>query len=229
VPTQLAVTAPYGRHARAGWGAALPSRVGWFAMEAVSLVVFAAWFLMGGAPKSTAAWTFFAAWSAHYANRSLVYPWRMRPRTIPLAIVVAAAFFNLVNASLNGAYLGSVAYPASWVSDARFQAGLMLFLAGAALNLWADARLIGLREDAGATGYAVPRGGMFELVSCPNHLGEIVEWTGFALMCWNLPALSFAIWTAANLIPRSLSHHRWYRERFADYPAGRRAVIPLLL
>jgi 3-oxo-5-alpha-steroid 4-dehydrogenase 1 len=48
-------------------------------------------------------------------------------------------------------------------------------------------------------------------------------------MCWNLPALSFAVWTAANLIPRSLSHDRWYRERFPNYPRERKAVIPFVL
>jgi 3-oxo-5-alpha-steroid 4-dehydrogenase 1 len=63
-------------------------------------------------------------------------------------------------------------------------------------------------------------------VSCPNHLGEIVQWFGFALMAWNLPALSFAVWTAANLIPRAVVHHRWYRAHFSEYPAGRRAVVP---
>ena len=70
---------------------------------------------------------------------------------------------------------------------------------------------------------------MFRYVSCPNHFGEIVEWAGFAVMCWNLPALSFAVWTAGNLIPRALSHHRWYRERFPDYPPERKAVIPFVL
>ena len=45
----------------------------------------------------------------------------------------------------------------------------------------------------------------------------------------DLPALSFAIWTAANLIPRAVSHHAWYRRTFPDYPANRRAVIPALL
>ena len=75
----------------------------------------------------------------------------------------------------------------------------------------------------------MPKGGLFRYVSCPNHFGEIVEWAGFAVMCWNLPALSFAVWTAGNLIPRSLSHHRWYREHFPDYPAERKAVIPFVL
>ena len=83
---------------------------------------------------------------------------------------------------------------------------------------------------AKASGGAVlPRGGAFELVSCPNLAGEIVEWIGFALMSWSLPGLAFAMWTAANLVPRALWRHRWYRERFPGYPAKRRAVIPRLL
>lgn len=28
-------------------------------------------------------------------------------------------------------------------------------------------------------------GGMFEFVSGANYLGEIVEWTGFAIACWS--------------------------------------------
>ena len=43
----------------------------------------------------------------------------------------------------------------------------------------------------------------------PNHFGEIVEWIGFAILSWSLPAFAFAIWTMANLVPRSLNHHQW--------------------
>ena len=70
---------------------------------------------------------------------------------------------------------------------------------------------------------------MFRWVSCPNYFGEIVEWSAWALLTCSLPGLVFAIWTAANLIPRALAYHRWYREEFADYPASRKAVIPGLL
>jgi steroid 5-alpha reductase family enzyme len=134
-----------------------------------------------------------------------------------------------MNAGLNGFYLGSLAtYPPSWLADPRFIIGIALFLFGAAMNIWADNRLIALRAD-GVVTYSIPSGGLFEFVSCPNLFGEIVEWFGFALMCWNLPALSFAIWTAANLIPRALSHHRWYRRAFADYPQRRKAIIPGIL
>ncbi len=229
VPLQLFVTAPYGRHVRTGWGPQVPNRLGWFAMESVSLVLFAALFLAGPVHKSAPAWVFFALWAAHYANRALIFPWRLKgsDRTIPLVIVGSAAFFNTVNAGLNGVALGWNAYPESWLADPRFVAGLALFTCGAALNLWADGRLMRLRTPK--VDYALPRGGMFERVSCPNHLGEILEWSGFALMCWNPAAFSFAVWTSANLIPRALSHHRWYKARFSGYPAKRKAVIPWLL
>ena len=51
-------------------------------------------------------------------------------------------------------------------------------------------------------------GGMFEYVSCANYLGEIAEWSGFAVACWSLPASAFAFLTTCNLVPRALSHHR---------------------
>jgi hypothetical protein len=47
-------------------------------------------------------------------------------------------------------------------------------------------------------------------------------------MAWNLPALSFAIWTFANLVPRALNHHNWYKDKFPDYPKNRKAVFPFL-
>lgn len=232
VPFQLRTAAPYGRHARTDWGPSISNQLGWCLMELVSLVVFAGLFILGPAAKTAPMWIFFALWTAHYVNRSLIFPWRTRTqgKTMPIAIVGSAAVFNIVNAGLNGYYLGwsGAVYPPDWLDDPRFIAGLLIFAVGAAINVWADNRLIGLRAG-GKQGYSIPRGGLFEWVSCPNHLGEIIQWSGFALMCWNFPALSFAVWTAANLIPRTISHHAWYRAQFPDYPRNRRAVIPTLL
>ena len=63
-------------------------------------------------------------------------------------------------------------------------------------------------------------------MSCPNYLGEIVEWCGWALATWSLAGLAFALYTAATLRPRALNHHSWYRQRFPDYPPERRALVP---
>ncbi|KAK2567432.1 3-oxo-5-alpha-steroid 4-dehydrogenase 1, partial [Acropora cervicornis] len=42
-------------------------------------------------------------------------------------------------------------------------------------------------------------GGVFTYVSGANFFGEIVEWSGFALACWSLPSLAFAVFTALNI------------------------------
>jgi len=47
--------------------------------------------------------------------------------------------------------------------------------------------------------YSIPRGGLFELISSPNYFGEIIEWTGWAVLTWSLPGLAFAVFTFANL------------------------------
>jgi hypothetical protein len=202
-------------------------------MELVSPAIFAALFLSGPSHKSPPMWIFFALWMAHYIHRSLIFPalTRTRGKTIPVFIVGSAILFNLVNGGLNGFYLGwlAPAYPITWLTDIRFIAGIILFCAGAAINVAADYSLIALRRNGQTAEYSVPRGRLFARISCPNHLGEIIEWCGFALMCWNPAALSFAVWTAANLIPRALAHHAWYRRNFPGYPSDRCAVVPGLL
>ncbi len=232
VPVQLAVTAPYGRHRSDRWGPRLDNRLGWIIMEAVSPVVLLIAFFSGDGSPPWVVWVMIGLWVTHYVNRSFIFPLRLKTagKTIPLVIVASAVGFNGVNGWTNGFYLGSswADYPAEWASDGRFVAGMIVFFIGAAINLHGDSRLLALRQPGGAD-YVIPRGGLFEWVSCPNHLGEIIEWAGFAILCWNLPALAFAVWTAANLVPRSIAHHRWYRRQFTDYPPERRAIVPFIL
>ena len=49
---------------------------------------------------------------------------------------------------------------------------------------------------------------MFEYVSGANFFGEIVEWLGFALFVQTFGAFSFAAFTAMNIGPRAVHHHR---------------------
>ncbi len=119
-------------------------------------------------------------------------------------------------------------YDAAWLGDPRFIAGAGVFLCGLALNIRSDNILLRLRTQGGPD-YSIPRGGLFRHVSCPNYLGEILEWGGWALATWSMAGLGFFVYAAANLGPRALSNHRWYRERFADYPTDRKALIPGVL
>ena len=164
----------------------------------------------------------------HYINRVIIFPLRIRTKgkLMPLSIAAMAFIFNIVNGSVLGYYLAfKSSYADSWFTDPRFLIGMVIFFVGAYINQRSDHILINLRKP-GETGYSIPRGFLFNHISCPNHFGEIVEWTGFAIMTWSMPGLSFAIWTAANLVPRALNHHEWYKERFSDYPSERKAVVP---
>ena len=228
--TLLFVTAPYGRHLRAGWGPLLPTRLGWIIMEAPALLLVALGLALGSRPLDTYSVLLGAMFLGHYVNRTLIFPLRLprASRPMPLSIVLSAVFFNLVNGSLQGLWLGELApSPVTLrLTEPRIALGVALFLAGAAINLQSDAILRRLRRDS--SDYRVPQGGLFRYVSCPNYSGEIVEWTGFALVMGALPGLAFLAWTLANLVPRALEHQRWYRATFPDYPRERRALVPFL-
>ena len=146
--------------------------------------------------------------------------------TVSVAMCAAAAGFNLVNGGLIGWFMGYAAdYAGDWLLDPRFIGGLALVAGGAALNVWADYRLLHLRKTGGERP-VLPRGGAFDIVACPNLAGEVIEWIGFALLAWCMPALAFALWTFANLLPRAIWRRDWYRATFPGYPAKRAALVP---
>ena len=119
-------------------------------------------------------------------------------------------------------------YSPVWLSSPKFIIGTIIFLIGFVINLHSDYILRHLRDLGDVNGYKIPYGGLFKYISCPNYFGEILEWIGWAILTWSIPGLVFAVWTAANLIPRAVSHHKWYFATFPDYPKDRKAIIPHL-
>jgi len=222
--------APYGRFVRPGWGWRIPSRVGWMVMESPSVIVFALLFAFG-TNRSPVAIALFVIWQVHYLQRVVVYPLRLRSgATVTLFVVVSAFSWQVISTYLQGRWFFTFApaYPTDWLGDPRFLCGLVLFSTGFAINVHSDGVLRSLREG-GATGYRVPHGGLFRWVSCPNYFGEMVDWLGWAVLTWSPVGLLMTVWTVANLLPRALAYHRWYRRTFDDYPPQRKAIIPFLL
>lgn len=225
------INAPYGRFARSGWGPTLRARVAWLLMESPAVLVFAAVYFNGGKALETVPLVLFAAWQGHYVVRTLIYPLRIHEtgKRVPAVVALLGFIFNVVNAYINARWISEFGnYDASWLASAPFIVGMFLFVAGFVINQHADRTLLTLRKP-GETHYKTPHGGLFRYVSCPNYLGEMIEWAGWAIMSWSLAGLAFAVFTVANLLPRALANHRWYRREFDDYPASRRAVIPFLL
>lgn len=230
----LFVSAPYGKQERAGWGPGINMRLGWFILELPSFAGMLWFYWHGTHTTAPASLILFTLFEIHYFHRTFIYPLRLRVKPgakYRVILLVFGMLFNTANGALNGWFLaeaGQHLQDTRWLQDPRFILGLLLFAGGFVLAKQSDAILRNLRQP-GDTGYRIPYGGAYRYVSCPNYLGEIVQWTGFAIAGWSLPALAFACFTAANLIPKALSSHRWYREHFADYPATRTAVIPFLL
>lgn len=227
----LRVTAPYGRHSSSKWGPLVSNRVGWVIMELPVLIVLLGYIFYFKQSITVATGIMVGFFCIHYFNRTFIFPFRLhtRGKKMPWLIVGSGVFFNLVSGFSLGYYFTHFAcYTSAWFTDIRFIAGVILFFTGMFINWKADDKLIHLRKPD-ETHYVIPEKWLFNYISCPNLFGELVEWLGFALLCWNLPALGFFIWTAANLIPRAISHHKWYKEKFPDYPRQRKAILPFMV
>ncbi|MDB5226044.1 MAG: 3-oxo-5-alpha-steroid 4-dehydrogenase [Bacteroidota bacterium] len=207
----------------------ISNQLGWVIMEGWAPVVFLSVYIYFFRFNSYA--VFFAVlYLLHYIHRSFIFPLRTntKGKQMPVMIMLSAMMFNSVNAGINGYYLSNFAdYPVHYFLHWNFILGVILFFAGFAINFYADDILIHLRKP-GEKDYKIPKGFLFEYISCPNHFGEMIEWLGYFLMCWNLASFAFFVWTVSNLLPRALHHHKWYLENFKDYPKERKAVFPFI-
>ena len=228
------ISAPYGKQERAGWGPGVNMRFGWFILELPAFAGMLWFYWQGTHTLITAPLILYSLFIIHYFHRTFIYPFTLRVKPdarYRVLLLLCGMTFNGINGALNGWFLseaGTHLHSDAWLLDPRFIGGLLLFVFGFGLAKHSDAILRNLRKP-GETGYKIPQGGAYRFISCPNYLGEILQWTGFAIAAWSLPGLAFACFTAANLIPKAISSHRWYLEHFKDYPADRKAIIPFLL
>jgi 3-oxo-5-alpha-steroid 4-dehydrogenase 1 len=226
--------APYGRYSSDKWGPMISNKLAWLLMEATVLVTFLIWIPLRTFQWRSPAGVMIFLFLLHYVHRSFVYPFMIRTKgkKMPVVIMLSGMLFNTVNGSLLGIWFAAFApYPdnlfISWYYTPPFIIGIFLFLAGMGINWWSDYQLIRLRKKD-ETGYKIPQAGLFKYISSPNLAGEIIEWGGYALLTWSLPALAFFIWTCANLLPRAIANHRWYQQQFPEYPANRKALLPFI-
>jgi steroid 5-alpha reductase family enzyme len=199
--------------------------MGWLIMELPALIIVPLMFLLSGSEM----WLHMlltGMWLLHYIHRTLIFPFLMRTKgkRMPISIVIMAVVFNLIN----GVLVSSMFWAAPNEHTLLVIVGVLIFAIGMYVNMRSDYYLISLRTS-NKDSYQIPKGFLFEKISCPNHFGEILEWAGFACVAWHVGPLLFLIWTAANLIPRALSHHKWYKRYFEEYPTNRKAIMPHIL
>lgn len=221
--------AEYGRYSKDN-GYFINGHLGWFIQELPSLAipVWMMCFTESYLLENTSNRILLFCFIAHYIHRTLIYPLLLKGKPLPLFMVILAFLFCTVNGYLQGGYLlYSARYTDDWINHPQFIIGIVLFMLGLIINIHSDYILRNLRKP-GETGYKIPTGGMFEYISGANFYGEILEWCGFALASNSLPAFAFAFSSCCNLGPRAVHHHRWYKEKFDDYPSNRKAIIPFV-
>ncbi|XP_066122939.1 3-oxo-5-alpha-steroid 4-dehydrogenase 2 [Saccopteryx bilineata] len=220
----------YGKHAGSLTTVThLSARTAWFLQELPSFavpVVMLLW--QPGALFGPPATVLLGLFCAHYFHRTFVYSFFTRGRPFPIVLLFKGFVFCMGNGFLQGYYLIYCAeYPVEWYTDIRFILGVLLFILGMGINIHSDYILRRLRKP-GEVIYKIPEGGLFTYVSGANFLGEIIEWIGYALATWSLPALAFAFFSFCFLGLRAFHHHRFYLKIFEDYPKIRKVLIPFI-
>ena len=216
--------AGYGYLSGGKWGPKINNKAAWVLMEAPAFF-FLLYYTLEYASRSTAEddvvlYIMAGLFLLHYFQRSFIFPFLMRGKSrMPLAIMLMGMVFNTINSWFIGKWLftdlSAGRYPLEWLRSPQFIIGLAVFLCGMAINLHSDHVIRSLRAP-GDTKHYIPTKGLYKYVTSANYFGEIVEWTGYAILTWSLPGLLFAFWSFCNLAPRSKSLSQKYVQEFGE-------------
>ena len=227
------IKAGYGIFHTKAWGPSIPNKLGWIIMECPALIVMLAIWLQSENRMEPILLTFFLLFEIHYFQRTLIFPLLMKGHSqMPFSIVLMGVTFNLINGFLIGESLFHLApmekYSSEWFETPAFIIGIIIFFTGMTINLHSDHVIRTLRPK-GDTKHYLPQKGMYRFVTSGNYFGELVEWTGFAILTQSTAAWIFVIWTFANLAPRAYSIRQQYRKEFGIEAVGKRkCLIPYI-
>lgn len=228
------VTAGYGKFTTKKWGPSVGNRLGWILMESPVFILMTILWAMSERTSQPTLLVIFTLFQLHYFQRSFIFPLLLKGKSrMPMAIVAMGAVFNTLNALMQGGWLFYISpdgrYSTEWLTTPQFITGTIIFITGFAVNLHSDHIIRNLRKP-GDTNHYLPKGGMYNYVTSANYFGEILEWTGFAILTWSAAGAVFALWTFANLVPRANTIYNKYRVEFGNDMAGRnlKRVIPFI-
>lgn len=232
--------AGYGYLSSSNWGPKISNRTAWIIMEAPAFIFMSYYtvkFALSGNSTGNSGIVLYimaGLYLLHYFQRSFIFPLLMRGRSrMPVAIMLMGLVFNTLNAYLIGGWLYGQApsgkYELSWLWSPQFIIGLLVFIAGMAINMHSDHVIRNLRKP-GDTRHYIPKKGLYRYVTSANYFGELTEWIGYAILTWSPAGALFAVWTFANLGPRAKSLTEKYVSEFGDeYTSlGKKHIIPFI-
>ena len=224
--------AGYGMFSDSRWGISLNNKVAWVLMEAPVFIVMALLWWESERRFETAPLIIFLLFELHYFQRSFVFPFLMKGKSrMPVSIMLMGVVFNVLNGFMQGEWLFYLApadrYTTEWLTTPPFIIGTLIFFTGMVINWHSDNVIRHLRQP-GDTRHYLPQKGLYRYVTSANYFGELVEWTGFAILTWSAAGAVFAWWTFANLVPRANAIYHRYQQEFGTQMGNRKRIFPFL-
>lgn len=228
------ITAGYGLFRTKEWGLSINNKVAWILMEAPAFLTMLGIWYASGCPAVAPQVVLLGLFLFHYFQRSFIFPLLMSGHSqMPVTIMLSGVTFNIVNGIMQGGALfwfPKTAYQEGWdyLTHTSSIIGFVIFFIGMAINLHSDHVIRHLRKP-GDTRHYLPQKGMYHYVTSANYMGELIEWTGFAIIADSPAAWVFVWWTAANLVPRAHAIYNRYMKEFGkEALVGKKRIIPFL-
>ncbi len=161
--------AGYGYLSTSNWGPKISNKTAWIIMEAPAflfLLFYTIRFAISGVDTGNSKVVLYimaGLFLLHYFQRSFIFPFLMRGKsTMPIVIMIMGLTFNTLNAYMIGGWLYGEApagmYGIDWLWSPQFIIGLVIFVAGMAINMHSDHVIRNLRKP-GDTKHYIPRKG----------------------------------------------------------------------
>lgn len=117
--------------------------------------------------------------------------------------------------------------------------GLSAFIIGEIGNLYHHYLLSTLRKESGKgetktalptkSNYSVPKGALFEFVTMPHYLFELIAWLGIAIISQDFNVFMVFASMFTYLLTRAKATKIWYLKNVDNYPSERKVLIPFLI
>lgn len=168
-------------------------------------------------------------WIIHFAKREFetLFVHRFGTDTMPLSNLYKNCAYYWSFGLVIG-YLVNRPHFGSESSTFLTLLGVLIFVLAEVGNGVTHLQLRNLRPPGTKT-RRVPRGGLFNYVSCPNYTCEILAWVGFSLLTGSIGSWIFTLVGAGQMFLWAQKKHQRYRKEFTDYPRSRKVLIPFVL
>ena len=216
----------------------IPSRISWIVQECPCVFVTIFFLIYYFQNLNFKNLLVIGPFVLHYIHRTFIFPFMIHSsKNNTLEITLMAFTFCLFNGfMINRSIFCQIIDYEDKIFWLNYIFGLATFALGMYINIHSDYSMIKQRNanQDKTNKYIIPRGFMYELISCPNYFGELTEWLGFFILSNSFSGLVFFISTFANLFPRAIQYHQWYKNKFKeDFSTDkslseRKAIVPFL-